>query len=203
MRRTDACDASVEWARQLPDGTTLEEAWNACPWVSWLGWFLAALYRHEGLSLEPLVLVSCSLVRAMYGGNPSVEVPDAVEHVLNHSASWARGEGTSLADVRNAVIDLEEWRRVMMPEMQAKACAGAAWRTGCLVSIASNQDRLYGFRHFDEVYQVEVRSAAPGVLYYGAWAGWAAWNKTLCDAARGVVPWSAVWAGVQKAGLAP
>lgn len=201
LRDKGACGVSMEWARGLPDGTTLEAAWNACPRVAWLGWFLTNLHGYEGVPLETLVLVSCALVRAMYKGNPDVEVPDDAERVLSYSASWAKGEGVSRTRVKDAVRGLEVWMRVMTPVRQAGACAAAARSVGWLVGVAGQDD--YGLGSFEVIYGGAAHNAYPTVRPYVDWRGWQAWNKTLCAAVRDVVPWSAVWAGVQKAGWEP
>lgn len=201
LRDKGACNSSMEWTRGLPDGTTLEEAWNACPWVEWLGWLLTNLHRYEGVPLETLVLVSCALVRAMYKGNPDVEVPDDAERVLSYSASWAKGEGASLTHVKDAVRALEVWMRVMTPVRRAGACAAAARSVGWLVGVAGQDD--YGLSSFEDIYRGAACNAVPTGLPHRDWRGWQAWNKTLCAAVRDVVPWSAVWAGVQKAGWEP
>lgn len=43
LTKIGACSESMAWAKTMR-GRTMEEAWNACPYASWMAWLIARIY---------------------------------------------------------------------------------------------------------------------------------------------------------------
>jgi hypothetical protein len=92
-----ACFAAVRWASSLPEGTTAQQAWDACPRADWLVWWL----RDE----DPRELVRATAEALRASGFPFAGVAATL---LDAAEAWTRG-GTKGAPDRLRALVAESW----------------------------------------------------------------------------------------------
>jgi|WetSurMetagenome_2_1015567.scaffolds.fasta_scaffold167117_4 hypothetical protein len=86
LRGLRACEESVTWARGLPSGTTLQQAWDLCPRADWLLWVLGEAKADRRL----FVLAACACARTSLRFVTSDEKRPRI--AIETAESWARGE---------------------------------------------------------------------------------------------------------------
>jgi hypothetical protein len=89
LRRLDACDEAIDWAKTQPGP---DAAWAACERGDWLAWYAGRLSGEpESAARRPLVLCLCDVWRQLV---PSERQRGPALACVEAAEQWARGEGT-------------------------------------------------------------------------------------------------------------
>lgn len=87
-----ACGEALEWVRARPT-LTAQELWDNCPRGDWLLWWAS----RAGVPRPTLVLAACACARTVLPYVPPGE--DRPLRAIATAEAWARGEGTTKAEV--------------------------------------------------------------------------------------------------------
>jgi hypothetical protein len=84
----NACGESRRWLATLAEGTTPQQAWDACARGDWMLWLLGM----RGPDRRALILCTCEIARQALNHVPVGEVRPL--RAIEMAEAWARGEAT-------------------------------------------------------------------------------------------------------------
>ena len=175
LRRLDACNEAIEWAKIQPSAAV---AWSACENIDWMTWLLRRLAHgdHGSPGHRQATLLACLFARTTTNLIPS-PVREEAEGILSQIEQWAWGESQATRDdlsaLRRRASDLRStlWQKYAAAYAAYAAYAAAA----AYAAYAAYADAAYADAAADA---------------YGA-----AWSQDrqehvrgLCDLLRSAVP---------------
>ncbi|MGB0973328.1 MAG: hypothetical protein ACPGVG_20605, partial [Mycobacterium sp.] len=118
------CDPAVRW---LADRTDMQQSWDDCPRGDWLLWLLAEC----GADHATIVLAACDCARLALVHVPEGE--DRPRLAIEAAEGWARGDGTTL----------EQVKRAARAARAAYAAANAAAYPAVFAAYSADADAAY------------------------------------------------------------
>ncbi len=130
----DGCGPAWQWAQTLPDGTTVEQAWNTCPDASWLFWIVSKCSGYQGSKIR-LAMASCS--RTVLPIIPDGPKKDACIRYLDSVERDIKAHSENSANVLRQDA-MEMWDI----ELGAPWCEAVAYEIVQLAESVSYEDML-------------------------------------------------------------
>ena len=133
LTRLHACTEAVAWASHY---STLSAAWKACERADWMLWLCARMKDKEGWpSHKQVVLAACACAETALRYVPQEE--ERPRNAIETACAWARGEETSLQQVRSAAAAAAAYADAAAADAAAAAAADAAAKTTALREMAT------------------------------------------------------------------